>query len=229
MLFLQLFEVDVQFEDEAKSTDHGNHTPWHCFPGPDHAGEMYEVDAVPQDVYETEGAGGWWVDIEVDDVIRPGRTKVGKFKGISGRPRGGPRGQRAGVTGARSVLVVHVTAPDASTTATPAQLSDSVFGTQGDPVNLKSQFAACSKEQLNFYPATAAKVVNGVVQVSISTKVVGASRNDIYTTTKDAVTAKLGALDQFDHIMYCLPRGTTDRWLAYGYINGRNTVYNDDW
>ena len=59
----------------------------------------------------------------------------------------------AGITGTRSVLVVRVVAADATTTASEAQLSDSVFGTFGDAFNLKSQYNACSYGQLNFVPA----------------------------------------------------------------------------
>ena len=33
----------------------------------------------------------------------------------------------------------------------------------------------------------------------------------------------------FDHIMLCLPPGTQDSWIAYGYENGWLSVYNDDW
>ena len=60
----------------------------------------------------------------------------------------------AGVTGTRSVLVVRVVAADASTSFTQAQLSNYVFGTSGDSFNLKSQYDACSYDQLNFVPAT---------------------------------------------------------------------------
>ncbi len=209
---------------------HENHTAWHCFPDPDHSGELYEVDEVPEDIYETVSQGGWWVEMELDDVIISMRNMIfGKIKGLASRQQGFGRRGDAGSTGARSVLVVHVTALDASTTSTPAQLSDSVFGTLGDPVNLKSQFAACSKGQLNLYPADRPGIVNGVVQVFIPTIVTGAEKNVIFTAAEDAVAAKFGSLSEFDHIMYCLPKGTNSRWLAYGYINSKKTVYNDVW
>jgi hypothetical protein len=64
-------------------------------------------------------------------------------------------------TGTKTVLVVRVVANDSSTTASADQLSDSVFGTNGDLVNLKTQYAACSHNQLQFQPATGTGITNG--------------------------------------------------------------------
>ena len=64
-------------------------------------------------------------------------------------------------TGTKTVLVVRVVANDSSTTASADQLSDSVFGTNGDLVNLKTQYAACSHNQLLFQPATGTGIANG--------------------------------------------------------------------
>jgi len=62
--------------------------------------------------------------------------------------------------GPRSVLVVRVIASDAETTASVERLSDSVFGNgadpnadSADPVTLRSQYKACSHDQLDFVPA----------------------------------------------------------------------------
>jgi len=64
-------------------------------------------------------------------------------------------------TGTKTVLVVRVVANDSSTTSSADQLSDSVFGTNGDLVNLKTQYAACSHNQLQFQPATGIGITNG--------------------------------------------------------------------
>ena len=65
------------------------------------------------------------------------------------------RGHRhlATVTGNKPVLAVRVIGADSSTTANMTEISDSIFGTNGDPVNLKSQFASCSFNKLNITPA----------------------------------------------------------------------------
>ena len=59
----------------------------------------------------------------------------------------------ATVTGNKPVLAVRVIGADSSTTASMTEISDSIFGTNGDPVNLKSQFASCSFNKLNITPA----------------------------------------------------------------------------
>jgi len=63
-------------------------------------------------------------------------------------------------TGTKTVLVVRVVATDRSTTASADQLSDLVFGTNGDLVN-QTQYAACSHNQLQFQPATGIGITNG--------------------------------------------------------------------
>ncbi|CAJ1957538.1 unnamed protein product [Cylindrotheca closterium] len=57
-------------------------------------------------------------------------------------------------TGNKNVLVVRVVTNDAQPTASIAEISDAVFGTDGDPVNLKSQYEGCSNDQIIIDPAT---------------------------------------------------------------------------
>ena len=67
------------------------------------------------------------------------------------------RNRKLSVTGTRSVLVVRVIAADSQTTASELRLSDSVFGNgvdgSVDTVTLRSQYLACSYDQLNFVQA----------------------------------------------------------------------------
>lgn len=124
--------------------------------------------------------------------------------------------------GSRTVLVLRVIATDASTTATVAELSDSVFGTSGDPVNLASQMSACSYGQLTMIPysgttSTGVTISGGVVEVPINTYVGGRSKGSIDTDITNAATALLGSLGgQFDHVMYCVPPGSSGSWIGYG-------------
>eukprot|EP00526_Cylindrotheca_closterium_P002346 CAMPEP_0113639918 /NCGR_PEP_ID=MMETSP0017_2-20120614/20947_1 /TAXON_ID=2856 /ORGANISM="Cylindrotheca closterium" /LENGTH=903 /DNA_ID=CAMNT_0000551167 /DNA_START=18 /DNA_END=2730 /DNA_ORIENTATION=+ /assembly_acc=CAM_ASM_000147 len=67
---------------------------------------------------------------------------------------GGGRRRLATSTGNKDVLVVRVVTTDSQPTATAAQMSDSVFGTSGDPVNLKSQYEGCSDNKITITPAT---------------------------------------------------------------------------
>jgi len=56
------------------------------------------------------------------------------------------------------------------------------------------------------------------------------------STVRNAVTSALNnQLGQnpcnniADHVMLCLPPGTSGSWIAYAYINSCISVYNDDW
>ena len=85
-------------------------------------------------------------------------------------------------TGTKTVLVVRVVANDSSTTASADQLSDSVFGTNGDLVNLKTQYAACSHNQLQFQPATGTGITNGNLIVD------GTSPSSVFSLLKLSIS-----------------------------------------
>ena len=70
------------------------------------------------------------------------------------------------ITQDKTVLVVRVEAADGATTATQAQLSDSVFGNGVDPVNLKSQYEACSHNELMINKAADRTSINGGAAIS---------------------------------------------------------------
>jgi len=123
------------------------------------------------------------------------------------------------------VLVVRVIAYNGSTSASDTALSNSVFGNGVDPVNLSSQYAACSHNKLEFVKAaekTGAtnSITNGVVTVTVSTAVAegdGAMRNAI--TTKLNSDFSVSSPNQLaNHVMYCLPSGTMNG-IAYAHVN----------
>jgi hypothetical protein len=143
--------------------------------------------------------------------------------------------RKLAIQGTRSVLVVNVAASNAKTSFSEAALSDSVFGTFGDPVNLRSQYAACSHGKLVINPATSrngrsANIRNGVVTIPVSTST---SQGDV--AMRNAVTEQLNY--QFSvsspnqlatHVMYCLPSGTMTG-VAYAFIDSWLSVYSNDW
>jgi len=98
--------------------------------------------------------------------------------------------------------------------------SDKIFGTSGDQLNLKSQYAACSYNALQFVSKKDSRATNGVYEVRIDMSVSGLSQ----------LAAELGPLNgQFDHVMLCLPPGTTGNLIAFAYIHHWLSVYNDEW
>jgi hypothetical protein len=130
-------------------------------------------------------------------------------------------------TGTKEMLAVRVIASDASTTSSESEISDAWFGTSGDAVNFKSQYEACSYDKLQINPANTNGVSNGVTTVTISNTVIGTDNGVI----RNAVTAALGSsfTSQFDHVMLCLPPGTSGGWIAYAYVNYWLSVYNNQW
>jgi hypothetical protein len=138
------------------------------------------------------------------------------------------------MTGTKRVLVIRAIAADRSTTASESTLSDDIFGTFGDPVNLRSQYSQCSDGKLQFQPLTTNSLVgsDGVYTVTLpSTFVAGASDGTIRDAMVSKATADLGAsLNTIaDYVMLCLPPGTAGGWIAYAYINHWLSVYNDVW
>jgi hypothetical protein len=128
---------------------------------------------------------------------------------------------------AKEVLVVRIRGNDESTTDSMSELSDAVFGTSGDSVNLSERYDSCSYGQLTMEPyegttATGvsipgAQYTKGVVEVEISNNIQGADHSTIKNAAVNAATALLGDLpSQFDHVMLCIPSGTSGGWIAYG-------------
>jgi len=136
----------------------------------------------------------------------------------------------------RSVLVVRVVATNDAMSETVEFLSDSVFGTDDDPVNLKSQTNLCSHGALNYRYADARSSVdtrpgieNGATTVTVN---LDTSAGD--GAMRQAVTDEL--YNQFgiastslaDNVMLCMPPNTIP-YIAYAYINWYLSVYSDRW
>lgn len=134
----------------------------------------------------------------------------------------------------RTVLAIHVTANDFSFTDTPEVLSDSVFGTDGDPVNLTSQYDVCSYSQMKLIPATGQHITNGVVEITIDMDVDGRTRGAVSNAVIAATNELIGSLNDItDHYMIALPPNTTTSsgggWIAFAGINGTYSIYNNHW
>ena len=143
----------------------------------------------------------------------------------------GPETRRQLLTASINMVAVRVVAADSTTTSSQAQISDAWFGTNGDPVNLKSQYGACSYDKLQVNAANTGTVTNGVIEVTIPNNVQGESDSVIRNSVNNALRDSLGSLPsaQYDYVMQCLPPGTSGGWIAYAYINWYLSVYNDGW
>jgi hypothetical protein len=144
------------------------------------------------------------------------------------RPR---NARRLATEGTKSVLVVRIksSVDGAETTPSVAQLKDDVFN---DEVCLAKQYKACSHNKLEFVPATGKGVDGGVITVTIDRAVKNQNEDDVRNTALFAVNTHFDTFniqEKFDHVMLCIPPGTKENWIAYGYINSFLTVYNDHW
>lgn len=137
-------------------------------------GCAYRFDASGLSEYRAQLAAGDDLWVEVVGTVNDSTGWIA----FSGEPRVvvGPSRRRRAVTGNRRTLMVRVVAQDTTTTSTKEQLAASAFGGSGDLVNLRSQYLACSDNQLDFQPVLSAvqdtdpndNIENGVVEVNLS-------------------------------------------------------------
>lgn len=132
----------------------------------------------------------------------------------------------------RDVLVIRIKGGNAESTRNEVELSDQVFGTSGDPLNMRSQYAACSYNQMRFNPSNRVpdKMKDGVYTVTIPNIITGVRDSIIRGAATEQVKRDFGvsSLTQLaNHIMVCIPPGTSGGWIAYGYVGSFMTVYND--
>jgi len=142
------------------------------------------------------------------------------------------RRRRLATVGAKSILIIRADAPDSSTTANPSTLREEVAGVGGnDPVNLSSQYSACSYGQLTFSLNT--QYGNqGVHEVTITTSVTGVDDGIIKNAMRDQSEIDLEVSDlklTADYVLLCIPPGTSGGWIAYAYVNHWLSVYNNNW
>jgi len=140
-----------------------------------------------------------------------------------------PRKQKS-----KSILVVRVTDKDGKVIGdSAAQVGDNIFGTDGDPVNLKSQMLACSYGVVDITNQYSSPNIDdklsapGVIDVKIDISL----NNDKYVV-HNAVTAAANAFlgyslpGQHEQVMYVLEKCYQGcGWAAYAYINSWMSVY----
>ena len=132
--------------------------------------------------------------------------------------------------GTSTVLVLRVSAADRSSTLSAKEISDRIFGTDGDKVNLVSLYNDCSASKLKFIPAVGKNILNGVGEIVLTQNIGGMNSVDVDNLVVADGNAKFGELSVlYDHVMLCLPPGTAGTWLAYGYLNWYRSSYNDLW
>ena len=146
--------------------------------------------------------------------------------------------------GTRRALVLRVSGLETPNSYTMAELSNAWFGTDGDPVNARERFSACSHQALMFEPAadTATGIIGGVLDVVLPfTNVTETNRIDLADQARGVAAAQLGVelgsypgSGPYDHHMVCLPPGVPrdasgGSWAAFAGTNRQFSCYNDLW
>lgn len=136
--------------------------------------------------------------------------------------------------GTLKTLVVRVTdSVGVSVDADTAQLVDDIFE---DDVSLRTQYAACSKDQLLIEPASdVGDGGTGIVDVTIgiSAGAAGTTRSDIQSRAlaeaEKSYGGPYGLAARFDLVLFCLPPSGDTSWIAFAYTNRWDSYYNDHW
>ena len=133
----------------------------------------------------------------------------------------------------RRVLVLRAMALDRTTTASEMELSEDIFGSIDDRLNLQSQYKECSDGKIHFIPVTNHSLVgkDGIYTVNLGPMMVtGQVESKIRNAMIQQATLDLGPLtDIAHHVMICIPPGTMGSWIAYANVNHWMSVFNDNW
>jgi len=177
---------------------------------------------------ETPAGENCWDQIVKNGQIHYQAAVTGNIKQLTSSSS-----RRSLMTGDRTVLVIQGIAGDTTIGTdipTKEELSDSIFGTSGDPFNLKSQYTACSYGQLNFAPTTSFGE-NGVYSYISDTNAIGSTsshmRNEVYYGARDSLGINLPTV--VDHVMVCIPKGTVGDWIAYALVDHWLSWFNNEW
>jgi hypothetical protein len=130
--------------------------------------------------------------------------------------------------GTSKVVVVRVTSRDSQVSYSAETLATRIF--DPDIVSFRSQYKACSNNQLEFVPATGEGITNGVGELFFDEDLVDQYMS--YTVENDLLAAfvdNFGSTDNFDHILFCMPNNMAGDWIGYTYGQTYRSWYNNDW
>jgi len=132
-----------------------------------------------------------------------------------------------------SVLVVLVSAQDASPGFTTSQADDIMFGSSSNGISAASQLAACSFGQLQVE-----KYESGIIQVTVDDNINQYDKNSIRRAAEEKVCEHFGRSSScdpgddegIDHVAYVIPFGlssdpTYSNGFAYAGVGGTHSVF----
>jgi len=129
----------------------------------------------------------------------------------------------------RTVIVMRVIdSRGVGPTLSKKVFANEIFGLYGDVLNLSTGYARCSGNELQFAPGVYRTATNGVMDLTLSASTEGMTAGSV----ENLARAAMGAISDFNqnaynHIMFILD--PTINLLAYAYINGNLSVFQDKW
>jgi hypothetical protein len=230
--------VDLVYDENHSGPDHENLCEL-----ADHAGErkILDLSQIPSNIRSTIQSGVDLLtfstaELTLHDITIPSDATVTTEK-IGGNlfgNRGNSKGRNLQGVDSK-VLVVRISTTgsfESSPSVDAIELSDSIFGTSEDIVNLASQMNAYSFGKQTFSPLTGFDLPSenasnvGVFEVEVTAT--SNSAADIANSVTTLLPFKFGTPYPFDHAMYCMPRGTDMAAIASGDDNGWLSTYNDE-
>ena len=194
------------------------------------------------------------LDTDADSLDSPDETIIYRPSSIEWQPEPSNGVRRRHLRqlsvnqfGSKRVLVFRITGTNNGVTKSPSAsssaVSDAVFGTLSDSVNLRSQYAACSYNQIDMAPASGPELTSyltspGVIDISVHVdewKSEDLSNAVIEKAEANVTSGGFGLnLEQYDHVLYHMPPQTIKPgltigdWAAYASKPGFESWYNDD-
>eukprot|EP00532_Pseudo-nitzschia_australis_P007855 CAMPEP_0168175344 /NCGR_PEP_ID=MMETSP0139_2-20121125/7065_1 /TAXON_ID=44445 /ORGANISM="Pseudo-nitzschia australis, Strain 10249 10 AB" /LENGTH=851 /DNA_ID=CAMNT_0008093711 /DNA_START=161 /DNA_END=2714 /DNA_ORIENTATION=- len=149
------------------------------------------------------------------------------------RPTGRRQRRLTKSTGTLLTLVIRVIGQNGiGPTASTETTRNNVFL---DETCLKSQYAACSMDQLIIQPyqgnsTTGVAIDGGVVDVKLDIDTNLKRKYEFIKRAYIVAHEQLGNLEeQFDLVLFCIPPGTGDDWKAEAHMRRWDSYYNDKW
>jgi hypothetical protein len=127
--------------------------------------------------------------------------------------------------GTKTMAIVRISTVDATPKDDAATLHDGLFSL--DKVNLRTQYRACSFDELDWVPASSG-VLEVLVDQPVSNFKTGA---ELVSAALDTMTVTHGianAAELADKVVMCLPPGTGG-WVASSGVNHWRAQFNNDW
>jgi len=225
---MKLLNLPLSFEDEFRTAKTTGRTSLVIRTGfLDNASLSFSNLAAPSD-FSTEMAVSSWNKASIGGAISINKPVLQWIAPLSSA-RQTARKLAINTFGKRSVLVFRVKTNGLSPSITAEEVSNAVFGTGDDTVNLSSQYLACSYNKLNFTYAVGAEldsflVANGVIDISV------ANAATTYEAANAAIakaqsTVKNGGMglrmSDYNHVLFQLPNSddfADSNFLAFALV-----------